>query len=135
MTNHSPHPWRYGEFFVFGSLHHAVFAADCNNIAMAITGIVGSAEDEESKENARRIVAAVNSVDGLIASLEQAINFIEHREANASKLTNAEQWQANVKEFRESGASAISIGRGPKDEAYFSFTEARKAIAAARGMA
>jgi hypothetical protein len=63
--NHTKEPWEVGIFKLpNGELNHAVFAA--NDIrAMALTGVVGAVDSDESMANASRIMACVNACAGI----------------------------------------------------------------------
>lgn len=65
--------------------------------------------------------------DEAIASLAELLNYIEHSEANRGKLSNAQQWDENVRLFRER-CSRIGIGRTAVDEAEADLARARKII-------
>jgi len=60
----------------------------------------------------------------LAKSLQEALNFIEHDKANEGKLTNADQWQRNVVEFRKH-TSMIGVGRTALDEASVNLAKIR----------
>lgn len=83
----------------------------------------------EAEANARLIAAAPE----LLALLAQALNFIEHREANLGKLTTDEEWDANVVEYRKRGISGVGIGRSYTDKAFVNLDAIRAAIAKATG--
>lgn len=97
---------------------------------MSLIALTGLAEDRQSQIDADLISAAPD----LLASLVQALNFIEHSEANRGKLTNDAEWDANVDKFRAEGPSAIGIGRSYTDKARIDLAACRAAIAKAKGI-
>lgn len=54
--------------------------------------------------------------DRLAAALAQCLNYIEHKVANDGQATTAEQWAANVAQFRKTVAH-VSVGRTAVPEA------------------
>lgn len=132
-AKHTPGPW-----FVKYETH--IYAADgyetaCADYAgnqhceMDDNGLEVDRGMEEAKANARLIAAAPE----LLALLAQALNFIEHREANLGKLTTDEEWDANVAEYRKRGISGVGIGRSYTDKAFVNLDAIRAAIAKATG--
>jgi hypothetical protein len=112
-AKHTPGPWHGDEWGGIWSKQQA------SPVAMDVSA------------NDRPLIVAAPA---LLAALVEAVNYIEHSTANRGKLSNAEQWDANVREFRAT-VGELSIGRTAVPCATVNLTAARAAIAAAKGAA
>jgi len=93
-------------------------------------GALGTAV-EDAEENSQSSSALFKAAPSLLNGLKQALNFIEHSQANSGKATTDEQWDANVEAFRKNNISSIGIGRSYTDKAVVDLDLCRNAIAAA----
>lgn len=99
------------------------------------SAVVGILDDDGQEiaishyeEEAAEMVKACNAFKPLIAALADCLNYIEHKAANEGKLTNAEQWAANVASFRKIN-QRLGIGRCMLPEAEVDLGEVRKLLA------
>lgn len=70
-----------GEFYVDragngSELHHAVFVEGANE-ALALTGLVGGVDDEESRLDAERLALLINAFQGVPTSLLKKPGFMQ----------------------------------------------------------
>lgn len=99
------------------------------------SAVVGILDDDGQEiaishyeEKAAEMVKACNAFAPLISALSECLNYIEHKTANEGKLTNAEQWAANVAEFRKVNQT-LGIGRCMVPEAEVDLGKVRKLLA------
>ena len=124
MIKHTPGPWNAHHHESTDTYTIHVAGRSWETFAVAHVG-----DCTQDEANARLIAAAPE----LLALLAQALNFIEHREANLGKLTTDEEWDANVAEYRKRGISGVGIGRSYTDKAFVNLDAIRAAIAKATG--
>lgn len=67
----------------------------------------------------------------LVISLEETLNYIEHKVANEGRSSTDAEWDANVVEFRET-VSYLGIGRSYTDKAAVNLKKIREQLKAAK---
>jgi len=71
---HTPEPWGVDFNNTYKGKPHYMVGVPGERLCVALTGIVGAGDDEESKANARRIVACVNALEGVATDRLETAN-------------------------------------------------------------